>query len=435
MWSFEDPGLSNRFLTANITMASIGKVTGIVGFVLYAVSLVLSVRRRWLENFFDGLNRVYIAHHITGALALAFLAFHPMFLALRYVSVQVPESFRLAAQQLLPRWYDVAGSASDAQDALALDAGIVAFIAMVALLVVTLYIKLPYHIWLWTHRVLGPAFVLAALHTLFLTSDVTRMPVLWWSMVVVSIVGTAAYVYRSLMGNIIVRRAAYKVKDVVHLGGNTVMVELTPINTPVKFAPGQFVFVKFMYAEGSGVSSEVHPFSIASSPYEPGMRLCIKALGDYTKALDKLEPGSIAEIEGAFGHFSYTDFPNKPQVWIGGGIGVTPLLSMARSLTNTSPGVHFFYSVAKPEELFDQALLQDYLPQVLVGKFWYHPFVTSQQPRFLDVSYISQAVGGDLAKYEFFICGPPGMMVALRKQLRAVGVKNSTIHTEEFSMS
>ena len=52
----------------------------------------------------------------------------------------------------------------------------------------------------------------------------------------------------------------------------------------------------------------------------------MKALGDYTQSLKNLKPGTIAEIEGAFGKFSYTHYGDSPQIWIAGGIGVTPFL-------------------------------------------------------------------------------------------------------------
>ena len=52
------------------TLSSLGKVTGIAGLVLYAINLLLAARTRWMEGFFGGLNRVYIAHHITGGIAL-----------------------------------------------------------------------------------------------------------------------------------------------------------------------------------------------------------------------------------------------------------------------------------------------------------------------------------------------------------------------------
>jgi predicted ferric reductase len=89
--------------------ANLGRILGIVGFVLYAINMLLALRKKWLENFFGGLNRVYIAHHITGGIALAFLIFHPLFLAIRYIEMGSFLSIQTAAKNLLPKGADMAG--------------------------------------------------------------------------------------------------------------------------------------------------------------------------------------------------------------------------------------------------------------------------------------------------------------------------------------
>lgn len=79
-------------------MLNLGRVTGLIGMVMFALNLVYSTRLRFLERFFGGLNRVYIAHHMLGGLAHIFLAFHPVFLSLRYVTT----SLKQAAMILVP---------------------------------------------------------------------------------------------------------------------------------------------------------------------------------------------------------------------------------------------------------------------------------------------------------------------------------------------
>src|SRR4051812_3481389 len=66
--------------TANwlLAFSNLGKIFGIIGFMFFALNLVFSLRKRWLERLFGGLNRVYIAHHLTGGIALILLCFHPL---------------------------------------------------------------------------------------------------------------------------------------------------------------------------------------------------------------------------------------------------------------------------------------------------------------------------------------------------------------------
>jgi predicted ferric reductase len=88
---------------------------------------------------------------------------------------------------------------------------------------------------------------------------------------------------------------------------------------------GQFAFVTFVKQEGS------HPFTIASASETSLSRVVfqIKALGDYTKALGtKLASGQSVMIEGPYGRFTLDHASSdSPQLWVAGGIGITPFLS------------------------------------------------------------------------------------------------------------
>jgi ferredoxin-NADP reductase len=83
--------------------------------------------------------------------------------------------------------------------------------------------------------------------------------------------------------------------------------------------------------------------------------------------------------------------------------------------------------------LLDQQAVADYLPQKY-HTFRYLPYVAKEQDGFLTAAKIKEMCGG-LDGKEIFICGPPPMMKALRAQLRALGVPNRKIHSEEFAMS
>lgn len=430
---FQLRSISTVFDSPLALFSTFGKVTGLIGLILYAINLLLAARTRWMENLFGGLNRVYIAHHITGGIALILLVFHPLFLAFKLIHLDMPESFISAARFLLPRGIDNSGSFYDAQQSVALNAGIIAFLGMVVLLILTFFIKLPYRIWLVTHKFLGVAFMFAGLHVILISSDTSRDFFLKYYMLLWVITGLSAFVYRTLMSNVFVRHYPYRVTAVSQELGNVVGLHMEPIEKPISYKPGQFVFIRFLWSGEQGIIREAHPFSIASSPKESGVRLYIKALGDYTTNLKNLKPGMIAEIEGAFGKFTYTRFGNAPQIWIAGGIGVTPFLSMARSYAPEGPAVDFVYSVVARTELLDQHAVAEYLPQKYAS-FRYFPYIAKEQNGFLTATKIKDMCGG-LDGKEIFICGPPPMMKALRSQLRDLGVPNRKIHSEEFAMS
>lgn len=417
-------------------MLSMGRLVGLVGMVLYALNLVYATRLSFLEYLFGGLNRVYIAHHLLGGFALILLSFHPVFLSLRLIQV----SFKDAALLLLPNGLTPLSALFNTQAELhsvvleqwAVFFGIIAFWGMVVLLLVTFFIKLPYGVWLFTHKFLGAAFFLAGLHVLFVTSDTSTHPALRYYMLAMAALGIAAFAYKTLMGSILIRRYRYRVDAVKTTAGNVYEIAMSPLNNAMSYKPGQFVFIRFI--DAPGLSKEWHPFSIASGSSDGKLILGIKGLGDYTNSLARLSSGATAEIEGAYGRFSYTNFHNLNQIWVAGGIGITPFLSMARSLPKDKDyKIDLYYSVKSESELIDWDNLYD-IALAEKGKFRVIPYVAEKEKGFLTADFIESKSGGVAGK-EIFICGPPPMMKGLRQQLRQKSVPNVNIHSEEFAMS
>lgn len=418
-------------------MLALGRVTGLVGMVMYALNLVYATRIKLLEYWFGGLNRVYIAHHMLGGLALIFLSFHPLFLALRYIK----SSLMQAALMLLPNGLLPLSALFNTKADLhpivleqwAIFIGFIAFWGMVALLLITFFIHIPYRIWLWTHKLLGVMFFLGGLHVLLITSDTSKNGPLRYYILGMTILGLLAYIYRTIFGRIIVRKFKYSVDQVLVEGGNVTHFIMRPLAKVMPYKPGQFVFIRFLNAQRYGISTEWHPFSISSSPKEQILRLSVKGLGDYTNKLAAVPTGTVAEIEGAYGRFGYSQSKNKQQIWIGGGIGITPFISMAKDLPQGEYQIDLYYAVRTASEVIDWRALYD-VAQIHAGKFRVVPFVGDQQGGHLSADYIEK-ISGPVKGKDIFICGPPSMMKSLRQQFRDKGVPGTHIHSEEFGMA
>jgi predicted ferric reductase len=163
------------------------------------------------------------------------------------------------------------------------------------------------------------------------------------------------------------------------------------------------------------------------------LRLDVKALGDYTKSLLKIQPGAIAEIEGAYGKFSYKNYDNTDQIWIAGGIGITPFLSMARSLKPEQKiNVDLYYSVKSADELVDYQTLASIMSTESM-RFRLIPHIADTSG-FLTADIIEKQ-SGTLKDRDFYICGPPPMMKSMKAQLKTKGVPKYRMHSEEFAMS
>ncbi len=316
---------------------------------------------------------------------------------------------------------------------MAINFGIVAILGMVVLLVITFFVRLPYRLWLFTHKFLGAAFFFASLHVLFVSGSVSSDGFLRWYLLFWCAVGLLAAAYRTLGGSILIRHYNYRVERTRLVTKDVIELLLSPVDKRFDFQPGQFIFIRFKYSGVDGITTEAHPFSISSAPSDSSLRLSVKALGDYTKQLLQLKPGAIAEIEGAYGKFSYRNYDNPNQIWIAGGIGITPFLSMARSLhVEKAMKIDLYYSVKSAEELVNKEELQ-----AIMGNSGLHfrliPFIADKQG-FLTADYVETTSKG-LEGKDIYLCGPPPMMKSLRKQFTMKKIPNYRIHSEEFSMT
>jgi predicted ferric reductase len=409
-WYFSKP-ISTRFVSLATTLTSLGQITGLVGMAMFALTLILSSRLRFLENYFGGLNRVYIAHHFFGSIAFILLLFHPLILAAKFAQV----SIRSAALFLLPssEW--------------PINFGIIALLLMMVSLVLTFFVKLPYQIWKFSHKFLGLAFFFAALHSFFIPSDISQNIILRIYIMTLAGIGIIAFIYRAVLAKFFVKYFEYSVEEVKILAKNLVEITMSPKGKRINFTPGQFVFVSFV---DNNISAESHPFSISSAVSEKNLKLTIKSLGDYTSQLRNLRAGALAKIEGPFGKFSYQNVENKNQVWIAGGIGITPFLSMARSLENAEYKIDLYYCVNNEKEpIFLEELLKisQQNPNFRIIPFY------SEKQGFINAEFI-QKISGDLNGKEIFLCGPPAMMKSLKEQFLKLKVSRKNIHSEEFQL-
>jgi predicted ferric reductase len=193
--------------------------------------------------------------------------------------------------------------------------------------------------------------------------------------------------------------------------------------------PGQFAFVTFDDKEGA------HPFTIASADRgDQTISFQIKALGDYTNDLSRrLQPGQAVRIEGPYGRFEIDRCnPRARQIWIAGGIGITPFLAWLESLQatpETAPAADLHYCTRdQARDAFVPRLqaLCAALPGICLQ------IHDARLGDALNAEALNQAVG-ETRTTEIWFCGPSGLANALRAGIRAMGWR-PRFHQEAFEM-
>ncbi len=389
------------------------RIAGFIGFTLFAWNLALSARIPWLEKQFGGLDKLYKVHHTVGGVAFIAMLVHPTLLTIKYATISLASAYSF----LLPTLDDIA-----------LQAGKVALSGMFVVLFITFYIWVSHERFMWIHRLTGVLFAFAVYHAFFVTgSRVLQIPVLALYLGLLSTTALGLFGYRYVFKSLKPRRR-YKVSNVEDLG-DAWEVSLSPTARGIEQIAGQFAFLTFV---SPSLPQQTHPFTIASAPSENGLRFVIKNLGDFTAKLDELKVDDYVFVEGPYGSFNYANMVRKKQIWVAGGIGITPFLSMARSM-KTTEGVqaHLFYSVADQSQAYGAQELGQ-LAGNLQGALSFTLHDSSKQG-FISVEQIAKHVP-DLAECEVLLCGPKDMMKALEAQFIAAGVSKKHIQYEEFSL-
>lgn len=391
-----------------LTAYTLGQLLGVFGFTAFTYALLMSIRVPAQEFLFGDLGNSYRFHQTIGTVSLIALLLHPIFLVWNYVTF----SLRSAAEFLLPI------------GELAKTLGILALFILTLCLVLTYYVRLPYDLWKKTHRYLSLAFVLGAIHSVWIMGAVQQVPTVKWIFFIFLILGVLAAVYRIFFNRLFVRRAEYTIASVSTINDTFVDVTLKATGKPLVVRPGQFAYVTYV---GADVKEEEHPFSIAGSNPDGTLRFVTKKLGDFTNTLSKLKVGDKALIEGPFGNFSFSR-AGKTQCWIAGGIGITPFLAFAEALPMDYTAT-LFYAVRDEKEnavAADIERLKTRKPNLKIV-VW-----NSATQGFLTAAKALE--GFSIADIDVFLCGPPGMVTAMRDQLFALRVPHHHIHQEKFSM-
>lgn len=366
---------------------------------VFGFNLLMTTRLPWVERLFGGLDKMYLIHRRSGVIAAVLLLLH-FGIVPRHPEFSIGKPMGFAALALIILGIVFAASPLMKR-------------------------KIPYHKWLSGHRLMGPAYVVGVSHALFVPTLTSQLPLVRIYVFGMAMLGVLSWVYRVFLFKRFQRPKHYVVKSVHRFDRAIIEVRLAPVGEPLPYIAGQFAFFSF---ERLG-PSQSHPFTIASSPQDDELRIAVKASGDFTSELvEHLKEGDKVSVEGAYGHLTQAHVKSSKQIWIGGGIGITPFLSMAANANESGVRASLFWSVRNESEAhFDRELEERAESTENLG---YHLWKSDKE------GYLSlDALGGAeaVSDKDIFICGPAALRDSLIDQLRSAGVPARRIHTEEFA--
>jgi len=207
------------------------------------------------------------------------------------------------------------------------------------------------------------------------------------------------------------------------------------------FTPGQYATLSFPAHEY--LRSE-RSFSIASSAADRStLRFGIRIGGKYTSALRDLRPGDPVFVRGPFGDFTMDTINDKRFVFLAGGIGVTPFLSMIRTILFEQKPIQLtlFYSVRSLEDAPFRKDLDEL--EKTYKNFTVIYAVTDKKipdstskyfPGRISKELIIRQLESNPWEQRFFLCGPHPFMKSMMETLNSIGVPESAVRTERFGI-
>lgn len=385
-------------------IAVAGQYFGSLALILMGLSQFMATRLPGVEAVFGGMDRVYVLHKWTGVAVIAFVLLHDAVGA---------EIRGLGDKSTLEEFAKTMGEFS-----------YYGFLILAGLSIATI---VPYSLWHWTHRFMGAFFALSAFHFAFIAKPFSLGDPPGLYVGAFCILGLVSYAYTLLPLRRWVAARAFIVEAVERTGG-ALAVTLAPRGGNLRHRPGQFAFLRFDLPN----LGEAHPFTISSAPRADGkLRFSIKSPGDWSSEVPYyLQAGGAVWVDGPYGHFRRRASA-VADIWIAGGIGITPFLAWAEAMLPESPDAHLFYSVrnrADAPHLDELEALASQKPNLHLH------LIESAVAGRLDAATIQQTTGADLKRTHVYFCGPTAMREGLQDGLERLGLRAARFHYERFEM-
>ena len=400
-------------------LTAIGQVTALFGTYLALIQLVLMSRSPWLDQVF-GMDGLAVAHRWLGFATVWLLLGHGIFTTFGYAlgdrTNVIAEFWTLITTYPYVLMALVSG-------------GLFAAVAISSVRAARR--RLSYETWYGIHLYTYLAIALGSLHQLFVGTDFIHDPIAvgyWVALYAVTV--ALILVFRIGQPIWLSARHRVRVSHVVTEAPGVISIYMTGRDLDrLAVRSGQYFVWRFLTRDGWW---RAHPFSISSAPNGTWLRITIKELGDWSKALQGVSIGTRVFIEGPYGVLTGARRTRHKVLLVAGGIGITPLRALLEALPANRGDLTLLYRVRDARDIVFRdeldTLARERGAQVhyLIGRRAGAP----TDP--LGAASLERLVP-DVRDRDVYLCGPVPMMRKVEDSLRRLGLPARQIHAERFA--
>ncbi len=382
---------------------------GASSILLMAWSFVLALRLRFLEPLFGGLDRMYRVHRWAGTIAVV-----AMFLHIQ-TGFAIKGGIEGSSRSLARQARDLAG---------------VGEIVLYVLIGLSLLRWVPYRWWRLTHKLLGIPYLFACFHFFTAQKPYANGSAWGWWFGAWMVAGTIAWIARVVVLDAVLPGRRYRLVS-ADTTGTVTDLRLAPVDRR-RFGQriGQFAFVKLQVPG----MREPHAFTIASNPSDTELRFLIKDLGDWSGRLHAADAsvlaGATVIVEGPYGKFRPLS-GTGPDLWVAGGVGITPFLAAAGSLPERG-GTDIPTLVYCVRTRADAMALTELEAAAASGRIRLSLHVSDEGTRLDPARLATIARRSDLRGVHVNVCGPDALVAGVVHAGRHLHA--SDVHTEDFDI-
>lgn len=394
-----------------------GVALGFIALALFGLQFLYSGRFHWVAPSY-GMDNIVHFHRKTGLIAFVFVLAHPITLILTD-----------------PDFLSYFDPRVNAMRAIALSFVTVAILGITVTSIWRASFKLSYEHWRLLHGFLALSIVfVGVVHSIQVSH---YLDPLWKKITLAALMGAFMYltIHTRFVRPWLNRKRPYRVVEVQPERDKCWTLTIEPTaGRRMDFTPGQFAWITI---HSSPFTLQQHPFSIASSAHDSRMSFTNKEVGDFTATWKDLEPGAQVFLEGPFG--SFTPEPDSHFFFVMGGIGITPCMSMLRTMRDSkdSRKAILLYASSDWEDVTFREELEAISREIdlqVVHVVEELPEEVEQEEGRIDQDLLAKYLPEKPNEFMYFICGPGPLMDVTEIALHNLGVDWRRIYSERFEI-